>query len=200
MKIVLLRLGISLALMYIIGVQGAADADTIPIPVCNFPPCNNDLVFNFDFTNPPQSVPPPYVLVNLQIPVNVLEVNAIVVDLFSGLDASGSSGAFIGGVGPPGPQTLSFLLGSGQGFEGQLDGIFSIGLRSEGTVGTAIELVSPPLATGSAGTCFIGTPSPDCFSVTIGGVQPSIVPEPTTFLLVATAFAGIGWAKRRTLK
>jgi len=136
---------------------------------------------------------------NLQIPVNVLELNAIVVDLFSGLDANGPSGAFIGGVGP-GAQTLSFLLGSGQGFEGQLDGIFSIGLRSEGTVATAIELVSPPLATGSAGTCFIGTPSPDCFSVTISGVQPSIVPEPTTFLLVATAFAGIGWAKRRTLK
>src|SRR5215470_10171991 len=141
MKIVLLRLGISLALMYIIGVQGAADADTIPIPVCNFPPCNNDLIFNFDFTNPPPSVPPPYVLVNLQIPVNVLQSSAIVVDLFNGLngttDASGPS-SFIGGV-SLGPQTLSFLLGGGEGFEGQLDGIFSIGLRSESSVGTAIE-------------------------------------------------------------
>jgi hypothetical protein len=175
--------------------QSTATA-AVPLPVCNFPPCSNDLVFNFDFTNPPQSLSPPYVSMEILLPVNVIDPGpaSINVSLFSGLngadDASGSGSGFNGGV-AHGSQILSFVLVSNGAFDGQLDGIFSIGLHSGGSVETGIELTSSPTAVA----CRILDPLVGCSTVKIDGVEPLSASEPATFVLLAVAFAGVGLRK-----
>ena len=175
----------------------SAYADAIPIPACGLASC--DLIFNFDFTNPPQSPTPPYVLIGLAVPVNVLKPSASWrVDIFSGLDglndSSGPQYGFLGGLGPvAGPTTLSAQYFADTG--GSQDGVFSIGL-STGTVGAA-ELISAPMATAFAGICDPGIPSAPCSSITISGVELAPVPEPPTIVLMFGGLAALSLLRRR---
>ena len=191
---------ISLALLCLGLMQPAgAEAFPIPIPVGCTTPCP---IFNFDFTNPPQSLQPPYVVMDLSIPVNFLKpFVSLVVQIFSGRDGlndgSGSGEIFFTAPQPstgPGGTGVEFIAGA----VGAQDGIFSIGISTDQA--EAALLPSAPLATASAfvDTCF----PPFCPTVTIAAVEfapgpgPS-VPGPDGLVLISVGAGAIGLLRRR---
>ena len=188
----------SLALICLFPMQRVS-AETFPIPIppgdCGTTQC---LIFNFDFTNPPQSLQPPYIAMDLAIPVNILKpFVSLSIVVFDGLDGSGFGHLFLLPTEPfTGPTTFGVdvaEVGSAQ------EGIFSIAITTNRAGETL--LTSAPLATAAAFAGTICFP-PFCPTVTIVGVEFAPVPGPSVpgpdgIVLISVGAGAIGLLRRR---
>lgn len=142
---------------------------------------SSEVIFNFDFTNPPAFPAPPYTNMLLDF-VFGGSTGSITFEFYDGLDGSGTA--------------TSLTISETTGFHelnrtdaGLLDGIFSVGLQSnsltldsfsargcDGCINGEAAEITPPRAG------ILSTPS---------------VPEPATLALVGIAIAGLAATRRK---
>jgi PEP-CTERM motif len=183
-----------LALVLLLFTSFPAYATSIPIPerACGTAQC--DLIFNFDFTSPPQSVTPPYVLIGFGIPVLVLNPATFFIDLFSGLNGTDVRRSFSGDL-PAGDQPIGIVSEFIASDVGAQDGIFSIGISTSRA--GAGEVSSAPLAQAFGGSdCTIASLS-TCSSVIITPIGFGPVPEPATIFLICGGLVAMSLLRRR---
>jgi hypothetical protein len=164
-----------LILILTLGAWSTASASEIVLPLGS--DTSSDLLINFDFSS--ANPLPPYGTVHTDFEFDPsVGSGSLVIDTFGGLNA----------VNPLGSYTLAAPFSS-FGFSADVDGVFSIGLRS--LPGGTAALVSAT-AVGTELVCNVDPEHPACGLVqtpTIHGIvvsSPTAVPEPASLMLLGT--------------
>jgi len=147
---------------------------------------SSEAIFNFDFTNPPDFLAPPYTNMLLDFTFGG-STGSITFEFYDGLDGSGTA-------------TSLTIPSETTGFHvfdrtdpGLLDGIFSVGLQSNSLTldsFTASGVACLPGVPGEITPCS-GTPP------RTGILSTSSVPEPATLALLGIAIAGLAATRRK---
>jgi PEP-CTERM motif len=143
----------------------------------------SETIFNFDFSNPLASLPPPYTNMLLDFTFGG-STGSITFDFFDGLDGSGTATSLTIASQAPGFLELNRLDA------GLLDGTFSVGLQSN----------SLTLNTFFARGCDGCNPDAETVAITLpraGIPSTQGLPEPATLALVGIAIAGLAATRRK---